>query len=98
MRMKRGLVGAALLLLLTACSSTSSSKNGSDAATSFNDTGGCSIVELASSPEKIDLMNALAKSFNATKTKADGKCVFVRPNKVSSGVAEQALDATWDEA
>ena len=98
MRMKRGLVGAALLLLVAACSSgSSSSKSGSGSTSSFNDPGGCTIVELASSPEKIDLMNALATSFNGTKTKADGKCVYVRPNKVSSGVAAQALETTWDE-
>ena len=98
MRVKRWIaISTVGLLALAACSANAGSASSDSGASAFNDTGDCTIVELASSPEKIDLMNALATSFNATKTKADGKCVFVRPNKVSSGAAAQALDSSWDE-
>ena len=100
MRTKRVMAVAVALLLAStaACSvSTGSASSDSDSTGSFNDPGSCTVVELSVSPEKIDLMNALAQSFNATKAQADGKCVFVRPQKVSSGAAATALYTTWDE-
>jgi Ca-activated chloride channel family protein len=54
---------------------------------------------MASSPEKIDLMTALAKAFNGSPlAKLGAECIFVRPQKKSSGGAAQLLYTNWDEA
>jgi Ca-activated chloride channel family protein len=99
MRAKRvGTVAVVGVLMLTAACS-GSSKGASSTDSAFGDPGSCTVVELSSSPEKIDLMNALAKSFNGSdKAKVNGTCIFVRPNKVSSGAAATALATSWDES
>src|SRR4051794_95378 len=64
----------------------------------FGNPGDCIVVDMASSPEKIDLMNALAKKFNGTaRAKLGSDCIFVRPQKKSSGGAAQLLYTIWDE-
>jgi Ca-activated chloride channel family protein len=52
---------------------------------------------MAVSPEKIDLISALAKAFNQEGEKVGGTCVFVRPQRKSSGAAESLLAGGWDE-
>jgi Ca-activated chloride channel family protein len=88
----------AAALVAGACSvSTGSSGNGggSDAAKVPN---GCEPVDLAVSPEKIDLLTDLAKRFNGSDAaKIQKKCVFVRVNRKSSGVAEQLLAQGWPD-
>jgi Ca-activated chloride channel family protein len=65
----------------------------------LGDPGNCIVVDMASSPEKIDLMTDLAKTFNASKlARVDNECIFVRPQKKSSGGAAQLLYTNWDEA
>jgi len=65
----------------------------------LGDPGNCIVVDMASSPEKIDLMNNLAKTFNGSKlAKLGNECVFVRPQQKSSGGAAQLLYTNWDEA
>jgi Ca-activated chloride channel family protein len=61
---------------------------------------GCTAVDLASSPEKIDLLTDLVRRFNGSKdARSGGTCAFVRVKKVSSGTAEQLLSQAWpDEA
>jgi Ca-activated chloride channel family protein len=67
--------------------------------TGLGDPGNCIVVDMASSPEKIDLMTALAKAFNGTdRAKLGNECIFVRPQKKSSGAAAQLLYTNWDEA
>ncbi|MEY2451043.1 MAG: Ca-activated chloride channel [Acidimicrobiaceae bacterium] len=65
----------------------------------LGDPGDCIVVDVASSPEKIDLMTTLAKTFNGSKlATVDNQCIFVRPQKKSSGGAAQLLYTNWDEA
>ncbi len=52
---------------------------------------------MAVSPEKIDLLTSLAQTFNKSRTKVDGQCVFVSPKSKASGGAMQALSNGWDE-
>jgi len=94
----------ALSLLIGACTSKSSSTStsngggGGSNGGNFGDTGDCTVVDMAVSSEKIDLMTALAKAFNASsEAKIDGKCVFVRPQSKASGAATTLLSSEWDE-
>lgn len=62
------------------------------------DPGDCLVVDMAISPEKIDLMTELAREFNSTGAEVDGECVFIQPNRKASGGAAQALARGWDES
>src|SRR4051812_22070787 len=88
---------AALLLLLSSCAkatSDGSSSNGVD----LGDPGDCTVVDVAVSSEKIDLMNALAKSFNQSdRAKIGDTCVFVRPFSKASGGATDLLREGWTD-
>lgn len=93
----RALASVAVALTL-ATGAMACSKGGGDDASGVNDPGDCkAVVDLASSPEKIDLVTELAKSFNQTKTKVGDTCVFVRPKSRSSGEAMQLLASGWDQ-
>ena len=82
-------------LLVAACTEAKT-KSATDAG--LGDPGNCIVVDMASSPEKIDLMTSLAKAFNASNlAKLGSDCVFVRPQKKSSGAAAQLLYTNWDE-
>src|SRR3954447_4519860 len=88
-------VAAAVLAVTAAC--TTADTRGSDSS-DLGDPGSCTVVDMAVSPEKIDLIVALARSFNGTKqAKVDGNCIFVRPQKKSSGAAAQLLYTDWNE-
>ena len=88
---------AGLLLVGSACSTGDDTGSGSTGTTSaFGDTGGCTVVDMSVSSEKIDLINALATSFNKEDHKAGGTCIFVRPQSKASGGAAAALSGTWD--
>jgi Ca-activated chloride channel family protein len=52
---------------------------------------------MAVSPEKIELLTNLAKSFNLARTTVGDQCVFVDPKSKASGGAMQALANGWDE-
>src|SRR5438093_2052160 len=58
----------------------------------------CTGVDVASSPEKLTLLQEVAQTFNAKRVQSGAKCVFVRINRKSSGAGEQALAAGWDPA
>lgn len=63
------------------------------------DPGDCVVVDMAVSPEKIDLMTDLARTFNDSDDAQLGDdCIFVRPQRKSSGGSEQLLRDGWDEA
>jgi Ca-activated chloride channel family protein len=82
----------ALLLLATACTS-SSGGNGQSAPK------GCTTVDVASSPEKVELFTDLARRFNGSSAAKEGGCSFVRVLRKSSGEAMQLLADGWpDEA
>ena len=60
---------------------------------------GCTAVDAASSPEKVELLTKLAATFNSSDAARQDGCAFVRVQRKSSGVAAAALAAGWrDEA
>lgn len=87
-----------LTMLAGACSFGTDSAKGGDpsTATVLADAGNCTAIDLAVSSEKVALLTDLAKTFNAKKVQASGKCVFVRVQVKASGAAEQALAKGWD--
>lgn len=92
--MKRLSLKLVALLLAAACSTEA----GTGAPTTSGIPSDCHGVEVAASPEKITLLEDVARTFNTKRVQAAGKCVFVRVQKKSSGGAEQALAAGWDPA
>ena len=59
---------------------------------------GCTAVDAAVSPEKLDLLTRLATSFNESDAaRADGGCTFVRIQRKSSGAGAAALVAGWQD-
>ena len=97
MRSSRRLVALALLLVITA-----SCGGGTDSDV-FGDgqaDNGCKPVTVASSPEKLELLTALANEFNrsdAAATAAGNECVQVRVARKSSGAAADLLVQGWPE-
>ncbi|HEV7760979.1 MAG TPA: hypothetical protein VGO78_18365, partial [Acidimicrobiales bacterium] len=86
-------MGLTAALLAGACSG-----GDDDDDAGVEDPGDCLVVDVASSPEKIELLTDLAHSFNESdKAKVDDDCVFVRVQNKSSGGAEQLLAGEWDE-
>ena len=58
----------------------------------------CIGVDMAVSSEKISLLTALSKDFNATKdAEVNGRCVQVRPYAKSSGAAASLLVSGWPD-
>ncbi|MGI8685698.1 MAG: extracellular solute-binding protein [Acidimicrobiales bacterium] len=58
---------------------------------------GCTAVDAASSPEKVELLTKLAATFNKSPAAKEGGCTVVRVQKKSSGVAAAALAAGWKD-
>ncbi len=57
---------------------------------------GCTTVDVASSPEKLELLTRLATRFNGSReARAGGRCAFVRVKKKSSGEAASVLADGW---
>ena len=89
----------ALTLVASGCGGGSSDQaNSGTDSSALENAGDCTAVDVATSPEKLDLLGSLAKSFNAKQVKVGGKCVFVRVQKKSSGAAQQALAKGWTAA
>jgi len=60
------------------------------------DTGDCIVVDMAVSSEKITLLTELAETFNdSPEADVDGRCVFVRPRSVASGLAASLIPEGW---
>jgi Ca-activated chloride channel family protein len=88
-------MGLAAALLAGACSGG----DDDDDEAGLEDPGDCLVVDVASSPEKIELLTDLAHSFNQSdQAELGDDCLFVRVQQKSSGAAEQLLADTWDEA
>lgn len=87
-------VALAVALILAACGGgeVTEGPGGDDF-----DPGGCVVVDMAASPEKIDLITELANTFNDKREEVEGTCVLVRAQKKSSGVATSLLAEQWDE-
>jgi Ca-activated chloride channel family protein len=92
-------MAAAITVGSTACVSFGDDDDAApDDAIDVGDPGDCVVVDMAISPEKIDLMTELAREFNESDAEVDGECVFVRPQRKASGAAAQALARGWDES
>lgn len=90
-------VAAALLTVAAGCSSKSATNAADDFGAANCNPSDCVVVDVAMSPEKLDLLTDLAKSFNATNTKVGDKRVVVQPKNKASGAAADLLATGWDE-
>ncbi len=82
-------------LVMAACASTTSDPD--ETASELGNPGDCLVVDMAVSPEKIDLLTNLAQTFNKAKTEVAGRCIFVNPKSKASGGAMQALAEGWSK-
>ena len=91
-----------LTALVLAAGMVTASCGGSDTNANeegLGDPGDCTVVDMAVSSEKIDLMTALAKSFNGSDdAKLGGGCAFVRPFSKASGGATDLLATGWPQS
>jgi Ca-activated chloride channel family protein len=94
-RIRFGLVRLITLALVAAACSGGGQER---ADPELGDPGDCLVVDMAVSPEKLDLLMNLAQAFNRTKATVGDTCVFVNPKTKSSGAAQQLLAEGWDEA
>ncbi len=94
--MKRPVALARLLALAaTACVDNDSDSNGSSG---LEDPGDCIPVDMAVSPEKVDLLTDLANTFNdSDEAELDGDCIFVRVQRKSSGEAANLVATDWPD-
>jgi Ca-activated chloride channel family protein len=92
-------LGLVLGLVAAACSSGGGGSDGSSGEDPFGDPGNCTVVDVAVSSEKIDLMTDLARAFNGSEDAelSGGGCAFVRPVSKASGGATTLLAEGWDE-
>jgi Ca-activated chloride channel family protein len=95
---RRALVIAALAcaLVLAACTPPASDDGGTSSGTG-DVPKGCTAVDVASSPEKVELLTTLAATFNDSKEAEEGGCVVVRVQRKSSGAGATALVNGWDD-
>ncbi|MET0458861.1 MAG: substrate-binding domain-containing protein, partial [Ilumatobacteraceae bacterium] len=62
------------------------------------DPGDCIVVDMAVSSEKIALLTDLADDFNESEAaEAGGRCIFVRPRSVASGLAASLIPQGWPD-
>ncbi len=96
---KRSGVLAAFVAFATAAACVGGGGDeGADGTIASQTGGNCIVVDIATSPEKIDLLTELARDFQGTGTEVNGSCIQVRPSRKSSGGAMAALAKGWDEA
>jgi Ca-activated chloride channel family protein len=88
-----------LVLAMTAAACTTGGSGGGDTGTQSVPKG-CAAIDMAVSPEKVELLTDLARTFNSSpEAKPGGRCAFVRVRKTSSGVGMSLLTEGWpDEA
>jgi Ca-activated chloride channel family protein len=101
MKVRRAVLAVIAIAALasSACLSTSKSTSTNAATGSEKVPGGCTAVDVASSPEKFDLLTSLAATFNKSNAaKVNGTCAFVRIQKVASGGGEQLLADGWPDS
>ena len=97
---KAVLLLVAVALAAGACTTSDGSGGGPGGGDLQSIPKGCTAIDMAVSPEKVDLLTDLARSFNSSdKAKPGGRCAFVRVQKKSSGVGMSLLVDGWpDEA
>lgn len=86
-------------MLAAACSSGDGGDDGAAGdVIDLGDPGDCTVIDMAVSPEKIDLVTDLARQFNGSDlARDDDGCWFAQPQRKASGGAMQLLAAGWGE-
>jgi Ca-activated chloride channel family protein len=93
---KRLLAVLACVLALAACQPPNG--DGGESTSGTDDVPeGCAAVDVASSPEKVELLTELAATFNDSDAASDGGCVVVRVQRKSSGAGATALVNGWTD-
>lgn len=91
-------VAVATLLLAAGCGSGKSVGGADEFGVADCSPNDCIVVDMAISPEKVDLLTELAKTFNASNTRTNNKRIVVQPKSKSSGGSTELLASGWDEA
>lgn len=86
-------ITAALAVAAAACSVGDGDEFGSDGEIPE----GCAAVEVASSPEKVELLTELANQFNDSDAAREGGCAFVRVTRGSSGATATLMSQNWPD-
>ena len=95
-RAGRGIRIALLLAVALAACTASSDNDG--AGGDLEDPGNCIPVDMAVSPEKLDLLTDLANTFNdSDRAEIDGDCIFVRVQRMSSGTGASLIADDWPD-
>jgi Ca-activated chloride channel homolog len=88
----------AILLILSGCSLPQDGQGEPDAQGDFGDTGGCTPVLAAVSPEKVNLFTELSEQFaDSAEAESLANCAVIQPYAVSSGEASRLLRTGWSE-
>src|SRR5438270_711668 len=82
----------ALAVLAASCTSSPPRSGGSQQAPA-----NCTVVDMAASPEKFDLLSGLAQAFNGSPVSRRNGCAFVRLENKSSGAAASLLADGWPD-
>ena len=86
-------LGTSLAVIAAACGGGGGGGGDEDG---LGDPGDCTVIDVAVSSEKIDLMRTLAKQFNESDaSELDDGCAFVRPYSKASGGAADLLLNDW---
>ncbi|HUR23271.1 MAG TPA: extracellular solute-binding protein [Acidimicrobiales bacterium] len=92
----RGAAALAVVALLVAGACRTEGGDNTSGAGLENAPKGCVTVDAAVSPEKVELLTGLARSFNGSPAARErGRCTFVRIQKKSSGAAATLLPDGW---
>ncbi len=92
------LIALVLALVAGACNVDVEQGKGADLGGGADIPKGCAAVDMAVSPEKFDLLTALAEDFNGSDAaKKVEPCAFVRVGKTSSGVGARLLTDSWPD-
>lgn len=99
MTRRRWWAAALAVGVLAAACSSGDDDDGDGGDGGLEDPGDCTPVDIAASPEKLELLSDLASAFNGSDAAdlEDDGCAFARVQRKSSGAAEQLLASTWDE-
>ncbi len=87
----------AVLAIAASCSKTSDVSEADEFGVADCNPSDCVVVDVAASPEKIDLLTELAKTFNGSQTKVGDMRVVVQVKSKASGGAMQLLADGWTD-
>jgi Ca-activated chloride channel family protein len=92
-------LAALVILAIAGAAGCTSGDTGGDAAGGPQEVPeGCTAIDTAVSPEKLELLSDLAQRFNGSDEAGEGgACAFVRVQRQSSGAAMELLAEGWPE-